>query len=273
MAQATLCLVLLPGWADVAGWLDLHPPAWVERILWNAGDRTEEGLAQLEEGETLAAVEQLERAHRIAPDDPRVAYNAGTARLLAGRSDAVELLAATAETAPPDLAPDAFYNLGNAHLEDDHPGRAVAAYEEALRRRPDFEDAKFNLEVALARAADDRMRFGPPEDSPEGNRDGDQDESDRSSDDGQRPPDEERDDEDSSNTDPSGDRQDEQTDSRGGGAGQRPEPLLPDFEEQADMTAEQAAALLQAVENLERRERQARAAEAAARTERAEKDW
>lgn len=272
MAEATLCLFLLPGWADVAGWLDLHPPAWVERVLWNSGDRTDEGLAELEEGDTLAAVEELERAHRIAPDDPRVAYNAGTGRLLAGRGDAAPLLQATASATPPGLAPDAWYNLGNAYLDADRPGRAIGAYEEALRRRPDFADAKFNLEVALARAAEDRLRFGPPEESPEGSQGGEQEESDRSDEDGRRPPEEEQDDEDSPKTDPAGDRpEDEASDDRDGG--RRPQPLLPDFEEQDDMTAEQAAALLQAVENLERRERRARAAEAAARSERAEKDW
>jgi tetratricopeptide (TPR) repeat protein len=49
---------------------------------------------------------------------------------------------------------DLFYNLGNAYFraaqagQKDHLGRAILAYERALALAPDFEDARFNLEVA-----------------------------------------------------------------------------------------------------------------------------
>ncbi|RMH40310.1 MAG: hypothetical protein D6689_14180 [Deltaproteobacteria bacterium] len=48
---------------------------------------------------------------------------------------------------------DLFYNLGNAYFRlaadrDDVLGRAIYNYERALRVRPDFDDAAYNLQVA-----------------------------------------------------------------------------------------------------------------------------
>ena len=49
---------------------------------------------------------------------------------------------------------DLYYNLGNAYIrlaqegQPDRVGRAILAYERALRLRPGFADARYNLEVA-----------------------------------------------------------------------------------------------------------------------------
>ena len=48
---------------------------------------------------------------------------------------------------------DLYYNLGNAYFrlaarEDDRLGRAILNYERALRLAPDFDDARYNLQVA-----------------------------------------------------------------------------------------------------------------------------
>ncbi|MCB1009292.1 MAG: hypothetical protein KDB94_10395, partial [Acidobacteria bacterium] len=47
----------------------------------------------------------------------------------------------------------------------------------------------------------------------------------------------------------------------------------PQFKDQEDMTAEQAAALLQAVEDLERQQRRERALDQARKKAKVEKDW
>ena len=48
---------------------------------------------------------------------------------------------------------------------------------------------------------------------------------------------------------------------------------MPQFEDQKDMTAEQAAAILQAVENLERQQRREQARALARAKTSVEKDW
>ena len=48
---------------------------------------------------------------------------------------------------------------------------------------------------------------------------------------------------------------------------------LPNFEDQPDMTAEQASAILEAVENLEREQRKQQAAERLKSRKTGERDW
>ncbi|HEX2165184.1 MAG TPA: tetratricopeptide repeat protein, partial [Thermoanaerobaculia bacterium] len=180
--------------------------------------------------------------------------------------------AAAAPELPADL--DVHYNLGNARLAAGDPGGAVAAFEEALRRAPDDEAAKHNLEVALRRMTE-QSRLPMPS-AGEGAR-GDQGGGPSAGDEGgaDRPGDQPRPDEGPSDPQagqppeagggPEGD-----PDEGGDGLGESP---LPRFEDQPDMTAEQAAALLEAVENLERRQRQERAAERARRSSAEGKDW
>ncbi|NUS70357.1 MAG: tetratricopeptide repeat protein, partial [Ensifer adhaerens] len=49
---------------------------------------------------------------------------------------------------------ESYYNQGNALLHLDKAEEAIAAYEQALKRRPDWADAKKNLEIARKRKAD-----------------------------------------------------------------------------------------------------------------------
>lgn len=55
-----------------------------------------------------------------------------------------------------------YYNLGNAHYRNEDLGRAIWAYESALKIDPDHEDALFNLEFANAQTIDkiDNSRQG-----------------------------------------------------------------------------------------------------------------
>jgi hypothetical protein len=115
---------------------------------------------------------------------------------------------------------------------------------------PDLRPAKHNLELALRKLEREQPREPPrqqgPEDSPAGEQ-GD-------------PPED------------GGSEPDEGESGRGEGAS---DTLPPGFEQQEDMTAEQAAALLAAIDDLERRQRKLQATEAAAdpRRGRKEKDW
>jgi Ca-activated chloride channel family protein len=130
-----------------------HLPAWAERWLYNPRERTAAAIAAVKRGDAKAAVSPADSALRLAPDSPLALYNAGGARLAAGdrslAAGAVPLLEGAVKKAGRDLAVDASYNLGNARLAAGDFAGAVEAYKQTLRATPAHPDAKFNLELAL----------------------------------------------------------------------------------------------------------------------------
>ena len=52
------------------------------------------------------------------------------------------------------VAPELYYNLGNAYYKSNETGKSILNYERALRLSPRFEDAKFNLELAQLKVVD-----------------------------------------------------------------------------------------------------------------------
>jgi tetratricopeptide (TPR) repeat protein len=52
------------------------------------------------------------------------------------------------------VAPEIYFNLGNAYYKSNEIGRSILNYERALRLSPSFEDAKFNLELAQLKVVD-----------------------------------------------------------------------------------------------------------------------
>lgn len=250
-----IALAGLAAFGAAAGPVELaeaRPAEALERWLYNPRERAATGVEALRAGRGRAALEALDTAVRLAPDDPRTLYDAGSARLVVEEQTehAVELLEKASASAPPELAPQAFYNLGNARLTADDARGAVEAYRQALRLAPDLRPAKHNLELALRRLE----RRDP----------------------GARPPREEPEDEQGSAGDGSA-----RADEGRGGAGPTPpggaggsETLPSHFETQADMTPTQAAALLEAIDDLERRQRRVEARERTGRELRGEeKDW
>lgn len=250
-----------------ASWLSL--PERLESWLFNSRERTESGIEQIESGDPQAGAEKLDTAARIAPDDPLTRFNAGTGRLLAERQDAAEELEQAAALAPPDLLPRVLYNLGNAQLAAGDPAAAIESYKDSLRLAPDQEDAKYNLELALQALQEQNSGQGQDQETPEGENEGDEEQSP------------------SSGSEDSPQDQQPQPDGQEGSenqdeSGQQPQPEgqnpdqerpLPNFEDQPDMTAEQAAAILEAVENLEREQRQQQAAERLKSRKKGDRDW
>ena len=234
-------LLLLASPADPAA-----APVPGERWLFNAGERTRSGLALWGDGEGAEAARGVfEQALRLAPEAPESRFNAGTARLATGAEGATALLEEAARGAGPELAPRAWYNLGNARLGAGDAAGAVSAYVESLRRDPASADAKHNLELALRalerQREESRQEGGasPEEPQPQGGADG--------------------------STPPGG--RDEPRETPPGAAGAE------QFAPQPDMTRDQAEALLAAVESLEREQRQREAERRAARRAEVEIDW
>ncbi|MEM1181743.1 MAG: tetratricopeptide repeat protein [Acidobacteriota bacterium] len=290
-----------------------EPPSWLDRVLFNPQERTESGAVSLEAGDTAAAAGAMDSALRLAPEDARAQYNAGTAGL-AFAPDRAKTLLEQAAGADGDVAAKAAYNLGNLQLESGELQPAIESYKQALRRDPDFEDAKFNLELAQRRlqeqqqnqdqqnqdSQDQQNQDQQDQDSQDqqGDQDSEQDQQDQNQNsENQDGRDQEQQDQDEEGQDPenqdegqeeqnqqSGDseqdpEQNQDPQDREGGQDQpqgqdQQESPLPQFENLPDMTAQEAAAILEAIENLEREQRRQQAVEAAAEARRSgKKDW
>jgi tetratricopeptide (TPR) repeat protein len=274
-----LPVLLLAGWAALPSLPPgiLHLPAWAERWLWNPRERTGQAIEAWNAKDPETAAEKAATALRLAPGDPRTRYNSGTAELGARRlRQSIGLLEKAARDAPADLAPAACYNLGNARLAAGDAAGAVEAYKRALRLVPSDADTKHNLEIALREREKEQMRMKSPREGSRGDRPDTKNPSDSS---GSSDPDNNQKDQRRSDAnDPGRDRQKgqpgppQQTGPRPAQPGDQGQPL-PNFRNQPDMTAQEAAALLQSVENLERQQRRKQAAERAQQRGTKEKDW
>jgi tetratricopeptide (TPR) repeat protein len=252
-----------------------HLPAAVERWLWNPREEINTAIADSRRKDKPSrerAVRAADTAVRLAPGDPLVQYDAGTVHLTAGDPrGAAKLLDQAAQglrKAAPDLAGAASYNQGNAHLADGDLDRAIAAYKQALHANPADPSAKWNLELAL-RQREDRMQMKAPRGS-KGGRGGGNSPSPSAGDEQQAQ-------QKGGAPDSGKSQQQAGGNERPGGQGQ-PQPRpgdqpLPQFRNQPDMSAAEAAALLESVENLERQQRRAQAAQRAERRAVKVKDW
>ncbi len=237
-------------------------PPWLERWLFNSSERTDRGIESFEEGDASAAVEPLETASRLAGERPETQYNVGAARLGAGQTDVQKLLQAAAE-ADGELASLARYNLGNARLAEKDFASAIEAYEQVLRQDPTFQDAKYNLELARRQLEEqqeqqqeqEQDQEQPPQEQPQPQPQPQE----------QSPPPPH--DPQTQDTPPPDDAPQPQQNQQ-----QRESPL-PQFRDLPDMSAEEAAAILEATLNMEREQRRRDALKDAKQHRSGEKDW
>jgi tetratricopeptide (TPR) repeat protein len=52
------------------------------------------------------------------------------------------------------VAPELYFNLGNAYYKSNEIGKSILNYERALRLLPTFDDARYNLEIAQLKVLD-----------------------------------------------------------------------------------------------------------------------
>jgi tetratricopeptide (TPR) repeat protein len=207
---------------------------------------------------------------------------AGVDRLQARTAE--PLLEQALKTAGPGLAPAASYNLGNARFTAGDFAGAVEAYKQTLRVAPRNADAKFNLELAWReqqRQRQSSQRAIGPRGGGGRPREGQRRETAGQGGSGAaganprpgQPP------EQSASSPQQGQAQGRggQAQTAAGWRGQ-PSPLsgrqpLPGYQDQPEMSASEASAVLEAVQNLERQQRR-RAAERLARQRAANgEDW
>jgi len=59
------------------------------------------------------------------------------------------------------VAPELYYNLGNTYYKMGETGRSILNYERALRLKPMYHDARFNLEMAQQKVIDNIVQVPP----------------------------------------------------------------------------------------------------------------
>lgn len=125
----------------------------------NSHAASKRGMRAYEEKQYEAAAEAFGQAHGLRPDS-RTAFNAATASIAAGHHEQGSALMEAA-LRDPKLRANALFNRGNSALAAGATEHAIRDYQDALRERPDFEEAKRNLEIALIkRESQRRSRSG-----------------------------------------------------------------------------------------------------------------
>jgi tetratricopeptide (TPR) repeat protein len=261
-----------------------HLPVAVERWLYNPRERTARAIADSKQGEEgkRRAMADAETALRLAPDDPLVQYDAGTARLEGGDAGGAAPLLdraalALARQKIPGRAAAAHYNLGNARLRAGDAAAAVEAYKQALREAPGDRDAKWNLELALRERERQQSGARAPNEGSRGDKGGGQESSQKSG--GQEKPGDPKSGGGAGEPKKGAPQQQGGNDANQGGQGQGEAPQngqqtkQPRFHDLPEMSAAEASAILESVENLERQQRRAQAAENARRRTARVKDW
>lgn len=109
------------------------------------------GIALLRLNRPEDARAAFERALELDPTNAGAHRNLGSLLAAQGRMEqAVAHLAAAADGQPED--PGTHYNLGMVLMEAGHPRDAIACFEQALRLRPGWDQARQSLEQARSRA-------------------------------------------------------------------------------------------------------------------------
>ena len=126
-------------------------------------ERVAEGNRKYVAGDLAGALSDYTAAQIDDPDSPGVRYNLGNVLFRQGEfaRAAAEYRQALA-AADPELRARARFNLGNARFMAKEYQQAADEFVGVLKERPADEDAKRNLELALA-----ALRQPPPEESPE----------------------------------------------------------------------------------------------------------
>lgn len=103
-------------------------------------------------GQYATAVVQLQQAQVLSPDEAVYYINAAAAFVASNQyRRAEEVLLFTVTLDDDQWQPIAYYNLGNVYFDLGEYQSAIEAYRNALRLDPTFENARYNLEIALAR--------------------------------------------------------------------------------------------------------------------------
>jgi len=125
----------------------------------SAGRLLAKGNEAFADGAYDRALEAYNKAREAAPEAAEPLYNSANVYYRQeSYQEAGALLQQALGYAQDELAQFAHYNLGNVLFQQEQWDAAVEAYKEALRRNPDDQDAKYNLELALQHIQDQQQQ-------------------------------------------------------------------------------------------------------------------
>jgi Ca-activated chloride channel family protein len=125
-------------------------------VLRSRNRATEAGNAQFKAGKAEEALGEYDKAAAKLPNDPGVQFNRGAALYALSRwEDATEAFLRATEAKEPARKAAAFYNLGNSLYQAKKFKEAAAAFKKSLAYDPADPKAKWNLELALRKKADE----------------------------------------------------------------------------------------------------------------------
>lgn len=146
------------------------PPLLVALLSCSTSQRqVARGQQLYDQGKYLEAYEAYQTVLRQQGGSD-IRYNAGNALYrMKQYNEAAKTWRDALTGAPDQLRHDTYFNMGNAFVRADEDAnalsgyleRAIDAYEEALRLNPADQDAKWNLEIALARRGDPGQAGSP----------------------------------------------------------------------------------------------------------------
>jgi tetratricopeptide (TPR) repeat protein len=128
-------------------------------VLERRNGEVEQGNAALKAGKPDEALAHYDKAVAALPADAGAHFNRGTALYALSRFDEAgeEFLRAT-QGADPALKGSAFRHLGNAFAKKEKFKESIEAYKRALALRPDDQEAKWNLEIALRKQEEEKKK-------------------------------------------------------------------------------------------------------------------
>jgi tetratricopeptide (TPR) repeat protein len=143
-ATAANRAVNLPEFVNIGedGILDITSPASdFYRLMDDAADLQTKG-------DEPGALEALQKAIAMDPEDARVNFSLGGALTTAGRSkEAIPYLRKATELNPEFV--EAFYSLGAAEIREHHVENAIRAWDESIRINPRFYEAHEGMGFAF----------------------------------------------------------------------------------------------------------------------------
>jgi Ca-activated chloride channel family protein len=157
-AARGLSPVAFTAWVGAMIGLALAPRLWAADPR-AAASEVRGGNQALARGDAGAAAEHYLKALEADPERPEIQYNLGNALYEGGQwSDAVAAYGASAGRADSALGDSLRYNLGNALFRQEKYAEAAEAYKQVLRQNPADEAARWNLELALKRRAEQKQK-------------------------------------------------------------------------------------------------------------------
>ncbi len=130
--------------------LALLVAGWLADLLAGKDRDVEAGVSAYESGELETALSHFDAAVDRLGDRPELSFDRGLSLLAQGETEAArKAFEHASESEDSEVRASALYELGNIALDGEDFDTAITAYIECLKARPEHQNAKWNLELAL----------------------------------------------------------------------------------------------------------------------------